>query len=804
MITARSFNQTLYNQLKFIVTIQKDLSKLSSVNLKEIATKFLYQKEISNSESGISILAQCFKDEADFHPKNIEILADLFIFLQELASSTNYFHLLKDYTVSCIHTRDKIRPSFLFFLRTLLNRKAITIDLIIREILLMAPQFNDQVKITTTENQSGSIQDENESKEDNIFNIESKLQIENENVSGKLEEIPIGRFIHKKSSVINWFYPEILAYNSKIAQEFRSTRKYEIAPEFNSNNFNSLLPIMNGGYSDEKLAQVIREDDIDSFIKIVSQNGQSFDFNQTIKSTRYERCILLKTNPTLIQYASFFGSTKIFKFLFLNKADIQKADGMYNIVHFAVVGGCTEIIHILAHENEVDFVSAIPIAIQFFQNDILQWLIENYPPKSEEDFESMNYYMSNLNFVPLHRRYATYDIYRRIDDTEDNYYRKSSFLGKRDPIQKVRVRKSYPSQISSDYSDSDVIVDENKEEEEEDKKDLNDNFFNFFDFDILFESIVNSENYLSLFLLFDQGMSINACNKKSRKTILHYAIQKGKSFLVDLLLSNDLIDVSLNDENDQSPIVYSVKYTREKIFFKMMKMQKVLDILTDHDYIQMAFYSKFLELKSISEFLIDNWSIDLKYLMDTNDIKNFCDAVTYLPLNFFRNQIEEFLIESFKSRHFDYFCILLSRLLKEKDLQINAIFYFFPKSQNKGKSKEKDFAGLFQLFTYYSNTFSKKPLINYYKLYVKNSDGSRLPYSINYENMDQFHKEEYFFVSHEKNCLSVYLARDPNEVQNSKVAIQFLNENKTEKKIKKKKTNNNPTIVIDDNYDTDY
>lgn len=759
MISAKSFNHTLYSQLKVIITVQKYLSKLTNNNLEEIGTKILFLNEISKSQSGISILAHCFNDESDFHPKNIEILADLFIFLVEKSDPSNYFHLLKYFTVSCIRTREKVRSSFLFFLRTLMNRKVITIDLILQEISLMPPHSNKQMK----KDQSGN----------------NEFQIENENYIGKLENFTESQFLHKKFKIIEWFYPEIYKSNLRYIITLQNEHKYTIPDEFNTSDFNLILPIMNCGYSVDKLAEIIRNDDIDSFGQIVSQIGQSFDFNQTIKSTNFERCVLLKTDPTLIQYASFFGSVKIFKFLYLNKSDIEIVrKNMYTIAHFAISGGCSEIIHILA-QNGVNFLSGFSISIQFFQNGIFQWLLENYAPKSEEDFELMNYYVCNIKLKRMYRRSYLISLNHKMDDTEYDYYRLKDYCnGKNDPIQKVVVRKSYPSQDSSDYSDSDVIVDVDKKDDDEENNKLNtsciDNYFLFFDFDLLFESIVNSENYLSLFLLFDHGMSINACNKSSRKTLLHYAIQKGKTFLIDLLLSNDLIDVSIQDENDQTPIVYAVKYTRINAFFKMMKIQKVLETLNDHDYIQIAFYAKYLELNEISEYLANNWSINLKYLMEIDDIKTFCDAISYLPLNFLKENIKDFLIESFKTRNFEYFSILVNRILKDKDILLSATFYFVPKSQYKSiKDKERDFAALFQLLLYYKNMYKRKSFDNYYKLYLKNSNGKGAG-RINYENMSQFEKEKHFYIKSDQDCVDIYLVKDPGDFQNNKIEIQFL------------------------------
>ena len=139
-----SFNQELYNRLKLVVSIQKDLSRLKEANIEEIGNSILNRQEIINTKEGISLLAQCFNDIADFHPKYIENLADLFIFLQKYKSEYNYISSLGKNIVSCLHTRENLRSSFLFFLRMLYIRKAITIESIIDEINMIPPFLSIQ------------------------------------------------------------------------------------------------------------------------------------------------------------------------------------------------------------------------------------------------------------------------------------------------------------------------------------------------------------------------------------------------------------------------------------------------------------------------------------------------------------------------------------------------------------------------------------------------------------------------------------------------------------------------------------
>ena len=75
---------------------------------------------------------------------------------------------------------------------------------------------------------------------------------------------------------------------------------------------------------------------------------------------------------TLIEYAAFFGSLSIFKFLLLNHASITN-----KLLDDAIAGGNTEIIHICQQYKCNVQINSFQMAIKYYHNDILAWLIEN-------------------------------------------------------------------------------------------------------------------------------------------------------------------------------------------------------------------------------------------------------------------------------------------------------------------------------------------------------------------------------------------------------------------------------------------
>ncbi|KAK8888553.1 hypothetical protein M9Y10_033284 [Tritrichomonas musculus] len=93
------------------------------------------------------------------------------------------------------------------------------------------------------------------------------------------------------------------------------------------------------GENDDRLSELIQNDKLEEFITYVNQNmlapqGQ-------IKRSIYEtNNFLNKRKSTLIEYSAFFGSIQIFKYLFLNKADVSPSLWL-----FAIHGNNPEMIH---------------------------------------------------------------------------------------------------------------------------------------------------------------------------------------------------------------------------------------------------------------------------------------------------------------------------------------------------------------------------------------------------------------------------------------------------------------------------
>ena len=170
------------------------------------------------------------------------------------------------------------------------------------------------------------------------FSFEVK---QTENISKAIE------FISPK---INVKSENIVLLNIKTKEKIEN---FNAQLNYNSEQYEKMRKI---GENETLICQLIRNDSNDDFISFV--NHSNLSLTATIESSIFEtNTFLMKCKPTLIEYAAFYGSVKIFKYLLLMKIEKNRY-----LALFAVAGGNNEIIHI-CEQNKCDFRNAIKIAI---------------------------------------------------------------------------------------------------------------------------------------------------------------------------------------------------------------------------------------------------------------------------------------------------------------------------------------------------------------------------------------------------------------------------------------------------------
>lgn len=151
----------------------------------------------------------------------------------------------------------------------------------------------------------------------------------------------------------------------------------------------------------------IREDNLNSFQDALSR--LEIDLSDTkINHSIFEPFSFLNETITiklltLIEYASFYGSVNIVKYLIANEVELKKFRAK-----FAIAGGNYEIIHLLGErEVNIDTIDCLATAIQFHHNDIVHYLHDtknvNYEISLIEvcvKFENISMLEEILNDIP--------------------------------------------------------------------------------------------------------------------------------------------------------------------------------------------------------------------------------------------------------------------------------------------------------------------------------------------------------------------------------------------------------------------
>lgn len=142
------------------------------------------------------------------------------------------------------------------------------------------------------------------------------------------------------------------------------------------------------------LYEIIRQDMIEEFIIYVNKTNYQFDsaINESIYETNYFLSKNKKT--TLIEYSAFFGSTQIFKYLYLNGVNLTD-----NLWLYAIHGDNAEIIKIL-EENAImpsDIETCLKESIKCHHNNLANYIINNFMKQESENI--VRYCFHYYNFA---------------------------------------------------------------------------------------------------------------------------------------------------------------------------------------------------------------------------------------------------------------------------------------------------------------------------------------------------------------------------------------------------------------------
>ncbi|KAK8864912.1 hypothetical protein M9Y10_010439 [Tritrichomonas musculus] len=282
---------------------------------------------------------------------------------------------------------------FLHFLVKLTNNHHRTPEFFPRIQQIIA-HFKDPIKENLTNSEIFNIFQSN--KPILLFLIKEGILIPDQNIADQ-----ISNEFFRAAKYLHYFYPEFKDFiNDKKVKE-------EVENIINNENLEKFETSRQKGENDDILSTIIQNDSIDDFITYI--NSSSIPFSTTIEPTIYEsNSFLFNKSPCLIEYASFYGSIQIFKYLYINKAEMTPSIWLY-----AIHGRNPELIHLL--EEKKIYTSCFKItkdltisdyyieAIKCHHNELADYIQNNliqYEQINEDDvrFNSLKHY--NYSFFP--------------------------------------------------------------------------------------------------------------------------------------------------------------------------------------------------------------------------------------------------------------------------------------------------------------------------------------------------------------------------------------------------------------------
>jgi ankyrin repeat protein len=144
-----------------------------------------------------------------------------------------------------------------------------------------------------------------------------------------------------------------------------------------ASNYQLLKGHLAFGHPAESVGSAIRRDDLEMLKRCADR--PDFNPNQRLTLSALEFAPLISRDPSLLEYAAFYGSLSSFTFLLGIGADWalsdKTRDGDWLIEKLAIAGGKAEIVGILVLVG-LNFSSCISVAIQFHRTELFTWLIQ--------------------------------------------------------------------------------------------------------------------------------------------------------------------------------------------------------------------------------------------------------------------------------------------------------------------------------------------------------------------------------------------------------------------------------------------
>ena len=152
-----------------------------------------------------------------------------------------------------------------------------------------------------------------------LFLIETKIITIDEEIYNLMQKIDFDKIRY-----CHFFYPQIKSF---IKDE---TIKNELL-QYDFNIFDDFEQKQKNGENESIICSLIRNDLVEDFIRYITQNNISL-LSRINPSLFETNSLLIGKKPSLIEYASFYGSIEIFKYLYFSKVELESTLWIY-IIH---------------------------------------------------------------------------------------------------------------------------------------------------------------------------------------------------------------------------------------------------------------------------------------------------------------------------------------------------------------------------------------------------------------------------------------------------------------------------------------
>ncbi|KAK8880672.1 hypothetical protein M9Y10_003356, partial [Tritrichomonas musculus] len=257
------------------------------------------------------------------------------------------------------------------------------------------------------------------------------------------------------SKYLQYFSSEIKPFISEAWFKDNTNIDDDLIQEINEKKSENFYTQRKKGENNSFICKLVRKDLIDEFINYASSNN--IQLNQTISLSIYETIsFLIKTKQTsLINYAAFFGSIQIFKFLIQNGVKLTSSTWLYDI-H----GNNMGIISILENNHirpeDETYHKCLLESIKCYHNEIVLHIRRNYFNDEELSNDVLRYCSKHYNYSFVSQQYisntndlSNHILYNHIDTNCNNDSNKNSMNKNRKLLKKpLAINPIYNSFLS--------------------------------------------------------------------------------------------------------------------------------------------------------------------------------------------------------------------------------------------------------------------------------------------------------------------------------------------------------------------